>query len=155
MWQWARVFNAGVWTDGNFRRPFSLEVDVNNRVNVFYRNAVNNTLLSAYGAGGVPENETTVAYGGVLTWLHLGMTWSKSAGANGEVRHYVNGVQEGATDTALGVWAGVLANTRAVIGDSDTGSSRPWHGWLAHPAVFGRPLTPAEVALAYRARWTR
>lgn len=141
---WAKVANAGVWTDGADRFLLQLAVDANNRL-LCAKTITNNRLFLKYAAGGAFEDQ---AINGMTTieWMCLGMTWSKSAGANGEVKHFLNGVQQGATDTALGVWVGNLAAAATTIGASSTGPAEPWHGWLAHCAVWDTPLTPTQIA---------
>ncbi len=141
---WAKVFNVGVWTDAADRFLFRLEVDGNNYV-FCAKTITNNRLFFRYTAGGVVEAQ---AVGGLTTikWMCLGMTWSKLAGVNGEVKYFFDGVQQGATDTALGVWAGNLAAATTVIGTSDTAPLNLWHGWLAHAAVWDVALTPTEMA---------
>ncbi len=87
---WAKVFNVGVWTDGADRFLFRLEVDGNNYV-FCAKTITNNRLFFRYIAGGAVEDQ---AVDGLTTieWMCLGVTWSKSAGVNGEVKHFLNGV---------------------------------------------------------------
>ncbi len=142
---WAKVFNVGVWTDATFRRTVMLNVDNNNRVTLFHGRINDNSLQSVYGAGGTLETRDSAGHA-ETTWLHFAITWSKSTGVTGEVRHYINAVQEGATDTNLGVWVGNLVSTTTVIGANDTDPTFVWHGYLAHPAIWDTPLTPTQIA---------
>ena len=148
---WARVANIGVWSDGANRMVMQVRVDANNRFFLLRRGAVNNQIFYVYNAGGVSES---VALGGLTTldWMQWGLTWSASAGANGEVRAYYNGAQTGATQVALGAWAGAPIAADTNIGCSDnTVPADLWHGWLAHGALWDRPLSPAEIYALYRA----
>lgn len=149
---WARVFNAGVWTDGTPRYALQLRVNANNRI-IMQRSVVNNRLSWFYIAGGVVEQ---IDLNGLNTtgWFHIALTWSASTGT-GEARAYYNGVQTGLTQVALGAWAGNVANGRVNIGCDDTaGPTNAWHGYLAHAAVLDTPLTPDEIAwLASTSNW--
>lgn len=141
---WVKVFNVGVWTDGNPRYVLRLRADADNHTDV-QKAGANNRIRMEYEANTILESQNN---NGLVTvdWMQFLVTWSKSAGVDGEVKYYQDGVQSGATDTALGVWAGVLAIQTTVIGASTTAPVNPWHGWLAHCAIYGRALTPAEVA---------
>ena len=143
---WAKVSAAGVWADGLLRYNIRLTVDGNNFVNL-KKLAAANGIQYDYKAGGTLLSR---AVGSISTtgWYNIAMTWSKSAGGDGEVRGYYNGIQQGATLTALGVWAGALTSTACIIGADDTPSPGfVWDGLLAHVAVWNTPLTPAQIAL--------
>lgn len=136
---WARVANAGVWTDGTHDYVLQLYVDADNAV--FMRKTdVNNSLLWRYEAGAVVESRTTAGHSDT-DWIHMGITWSKT---NDEVRPYKNGVQEGATMDTLGNWAGALSAVNCYIGA--WAGLNQWHGWLAHCAVWNRALGAGEIA---------
>lgn len=139
---WARMANAGVWTDGTRRDFYELFVDGPNFV-IVRKSTVNGQIDWLYNAGGTLE---IVSLGGQTTidWFPLAITWSASAGVNGEMRAYINGTQTGATQINLGVWAGVPG--RVVIGASDLAPNNPWSGYLAHCAMWDRALTADEIA---------
>jgi hypothetical protein len=141
---WARVANAGVWTDGTQREIVRFAADGNNYLDL-YRAPPNNRITMLYNAGGTLEN---VAIDGLTTvdWMHWVVTWSASAGVNGEVKVYLNGAQTGATQTALGVWVGALAAASTCIGAFSTVPAAVWNGYLDHCAVWDRPLLSTEVA---------
>jgi hypothetical protein len=147
---WAKVVNAGVWTDGAARRSIQMRADISNRISI-EKAAANNEINFVYIAGGTSE---VVAIQPITDtdWMHLALTWSKSAGANGEMRAYYNGTQTGATQTALGVWAGALNATVTSLGAGGTGPWNVWNGWVAHGAVWDRPVSADEVQQLYRAR---
>jgi hypothetical protein len=136
---WARVANAGVWTDGASRTALTVFVDADNLL-LLQRNGVNNQLFWYYEANTVIDS---VVLGGLTTtdWMHLALTWSASAD---EVRAYYNGAQTGATQVGLGAWAGVPSRT--IAGASTVAPVAPWSGYLDHVALWDRPLTPAEIA---------
>jgi len=139
---WAKVSAVGVWSDGIVRRFITLQVDANNRAYI-EKVAGANTFGINYVAGGTAKNRnrvtTTVAY------FHVTMTWSKS---NDRAIMYFNGVQEGATLTALGTWVGTIVNTNTNVGANATTPTSVWSGSLAHAAVFARELTAAEALSA-------
>lgn len=141
---WCKVFNVGVWTDGSARYATEFRVDANNHLDM-QKAGANNRIRNEYEANNILESEN---FNGLATvdWIHLAITWSISAGVDGQVSYYLNGVPI-ATDTALGVWVGALDMNRTLIGATSQVPASPWHGWLAHCPVFDRPLTPAEVLL--------
>lgn len=142
---WMKVSGAGVWTDATLRRLMGLRVDANNQVNLS-RSATSNTLLCQYLAGATSK---TVSIGSQSStdWLHLAMTWSKSAD---QMKVYFQGVQTGATQTGLGTWAGTFNSTRANIGADSTVPATVWSGNLAHAAIWTRALSAGEIAELYR-----
>lgn len=138
---WERVANAGVWTDGLTHYAVHLYDDGNNLMRLTV-GAANNQIGYAYTAGGTSESQST---GGLSMtgWYQRVITWSLSAGANGEVHYYRDGAADGAADTALGAFVGPLV--LAVIGAFNVVPGNPWHGWLAHCAIWDRPLTASEI----------
>jgi hypothetical protein len=141
---WARVSGAGIWTDATQRKAAILLADANNFVRM-QRHTGNNLLEFSQVAGGTVKT-ASLSTGGSLGWMCLGLTWSLSTGATGEVRLYYNGVQSGATLTGLGTWAGNLSNTGTVIGALNLTPNEVWSGYLAHGAVWDRAISAAEVA---------
>ncbi len=145
---WAKAATT-VWTDSTTRRIFLLRADVNNRVIVDKNwgalDTPNDQLVCTYISGGAScQQKTGLQRSG---WFSIGITWSFSAG---QVRAYVDGVQQGATMTGLGVWVGALTATTCVIGAIDTTPTGPWHGWVAHGALWNAPLNPGEMAALAR-----
>lgn len=140
---WVRALNAAVWTDAAFRRIAILRADGNNRI-LLARTNVNNNITLYHIAGGVNSNVAFSVF--VTTFFHVAITWSDSAGANGEVKVYLNAVQQGLTQAGQGVWAGNLNALTCLIGADDQVPSIVWKGYLAHSAVWDRPLTQPEIA---------
>ena len=139
---WARVANAGVWTDGTSRYMARFFVDNDNVVRPFIRSSTNNQLSSRYCAGGVSKDQALLL-GPSTGWHCFVVTWSASLD---EVRHFADGGQIGATANGLGVWAGNLSPNGTLIGAGWITPTGPWHGYLAHGAMWGKALTPAQVA---------
>jgi hypothetical protein len=138
---WCRVSAAGVWTDATARRVFRLaSATVGNRLEV-YRTATNNQIEMDYVAGGTAKGATMTL--SPTTFFHVAITWSASGDA---VKLYLNGVQQGATLTGLGIWAGTFSTTGNVIGANITTPLSVWSGTIAHVAVWASVLTGAQVA---------
>ena len=138
---WEKMFNVGVWTDGNTRYAVRLAVDTNNQITI-NRTTTNNQNSCLYEANNTQEKRTKEGLSDT-GWVHYAITWSKTAE---EVRVYYGGVQEGVTMTTLGVWAGALHSLSVIIGDGTTTLDNHWYGWLAHCAVWDSVLTPAQIA---------
>jgi hypothetical protein len=138
---WVKVASVGVWTDGLFRRIVDLDADGNNYLRLM-RSSTNNALAINYRAGGISIAPGVNGLSG-LGWLHLAVTWSKSGDA---LKTHLNGVQQGATATGLGTWAGSLAATTTNIGAYQTTPTNVWSGGLAHVALWNAALAAADVA---------
>jgi len=136
----AKVANAGVWTDGAYRTLTMLQSDSNNKVQM-QKSSVNNRLDWFYTAAG-----TTRAFlnASVTTtdWFLVVVTWDTEAN---EIKAYLNGVQNGATQTSPGSWVGNLSSTLSVVGAKDVSPASVWNGLICHPVLFRRALTGAEI----------
>lgn len=141
---WFKASAAGVWSDGVNRRLCRFAVDANNQVYINKSSSVN-TLDIIYQAGGTAKGVSSSGLGASTAFNQIAITWSKSAD---QVKCYLNGVQIGSTTTGLGVWVGTLAATTTLIGAFVTTPSNVTNGFLAHAAVFNRPLSAAEVLSA-------
>ena len=142
---WLRVANAGVWTDAAARRACSIFVDANNFVNIS-KDSVANTLAMQYKAAGSLEPFTSNAYA-VTTWLHMAVTWSL---VGDYAKFYVNGVLI-STGGIIGNWTNALIATGCAVGSANTTPVLCWSGYLAHPAIWTRPLADNEIAALYNA----
>lgn len=138
---WFKVSAAGVWTDATTRRIMYFQADTNNRVR-FEKSTTNNQIAFVYTAGATAKS-VLWNNAGPLGWQQIAITWSKSAD---QMIAYQNGVQTGATQTGLGVFAGSLAAATTEVGASDTSGSNPWSGYAAHAAVWSSALSAAQVA---------
>ena len=148
---WSCVSAAGVWTDGAFHTSMHLYVDANNYI-ILRKSNVNNQYNLDRVGGGVTSPVANVA-ATTTDWFHVAITISESAGVNGEVKAYWNGAQIGATQVALGAWAGNLSNSRCVIGAHTTTPSFSWSGRLAHGRIFNYALSAVQIEALYRARF--
>lgn len=145
---WAKVYNAGVWTDGATRRILCLLADINNYV-ILDRTTTNNQLRFLYTAGGITETVTTTSIGGATGWFSIVITWDKAAGVDGEVLAYINGAQVGTTQTSLGIWAGSISSSFTLIGARTQTPTNPFHGYLGPCAIWTSALTSTQIADLY------
>lgn len=139
MMAWCRVANAGVWTDGAHRNNVTCLVNAANR-SLIKKNVANNEITGLYDAGGVGEFVVNSPFSST-NWYLLCTTWSASAD---NYEGYEGGISFAARNT-LGVWAGALG-TAALGAQSVIGPTNPWHGWLAHCAIWDTPLTAPQIA---------
>lgn len=139
---WFQVSGAGIWTDAASRRLMYFQVDSNNRV-YLERITTNNAIQVNYVAGATAKLVSVTSFS-PLTWFHFAITVSKAAD---QVKAYVNGVQSGATQTGLGVFAGALASTLANVGCTGANTA-VWSGNIAHAAIFNRALSATDVLSA-------
>lgn len=137
---WAKVSAAGVWTDATARDLTNLGVSGSN-VPRIQKPTTSNQMQCTYIAGGT--NKTVNIGTSTTAWVHFAMTWSKSAD---QMIAYINGVQSGATQTGLGVFAGSLSATLTTIGAASTVPAAVWSGLLAHVAVWATPLSAGQIA---------
>lgn len=137
---WARVFNVGVWTDGTIRRPFHIEIDASNTMQLF-RPANNGRFNWLYSGGGTADQVIRQPLS-ITDWFHLALTWDTGTD---EFISYFQGVQNGAIQSGIGTLVGNLSLTGTLIGALDTGPNNVWNGYLAHAAIWTIALTPAEV----------
>jgi hypothetical protein len=129
---WAKVADAGVWTDGTNRIAFRLDVDGANLI-YLRRETTNNVLEWRY------RGPTRIKAGVSTTdWMCLGLTWS-----GGSAQAYYNGAAEGAA-LAGGAWAGVPF--RATIGSASVPAAAVWRGSISHVALWDSAQTPATMA---------
>lgn len=135
---WFRVANAGVWTDGAWRRLLSLYVDANNVLEVYRRGTDGDVSVSHTGDG--TTRTVTHTFADFPTgWQCLAATWDTAAT---ELRLYVNGAASSAWTWTMGTWTGSL--NQAFLGAQTNGGFR-WFGSLAHVALWQRVLTAGEI----------
>lgn len=138
---WAKVRNIGVWTDGAYRTILNLKIDGNNQLEI-YKEIASARISYFMRAGGVTLTPFVTGMSSIA-FLHLALTWSKSAN---QVKAYLNGAQVDTTKTGLGTWAGALPPTGCYLGAETGGPATPWNGYLAHSAFWDTPLSAAQIA---------
>ena len=137
MMVWAKVANAGVWTDTVSRETLYLVTDGNNFIQS-RKDGGANLQRNRYRAGGIVSAANTACSN--TAWVQWVLTWSLSAD---EMKAFINGAQWGATQTGLGTWAGALG--AVYIGASSAAPGNVYHGWLAHAALWDRALPAAAI----------
>jgi len=131
---WVKV-PAAAWVDGISRRSINFEPDVNNYA--YSRKNFNANQLRHVYAGNAVGGGVNTAHAEIV-WMPLAMTWNGAA-----MQAYANGVADGAP-VAINAWAVPLA-VNAVIGARTTVPVEPWHGYLAHCALWNRVLSLPEI----------
>jgi len=139
---WAKVNAVDVWTNGAVKYIFQLNAAAAVEYARIYKSNTNNRMSYRYQAGGVTEggDENGLSE---TDWMHLALTWSKSAD---EVRYWRDGAEVATVDTSLGTWVGSIDSDYPIIGASSTIPGGPWHGWLSNSALWGRALAQPEIA---------
>lgn len=140
---WCKMENSGIWSDGTNRRVITVRIDSSNIFNIT-KSSTSNTILGQYIAGGATKTVTVSSYSNT-SWFHACITWSKSSGASGEFKFYLDGVQQGTTQTSLGTWAGSLSSSQTILGGASTSPANVHAGYLCHSVLFSRAITQAEV----------
>lgn len=126
------------WNDANIYSFASIDIDVNNHIRITKSAA--NTLKWEYLAAG---SSSAVTVGGIVgtTWQALVITWSHSLN---RARAYLKGVQQGADQTPVGLFAGNPVTCRAMAlngGNLAPDNAAMW-------AIWSKELTAAEVLQA-------
>lgn len=139
---WARVANAGVWSDATQRRILYFGFSVDEANNHFYLRK-NTTANQARGgrAGNAVHRAIDYTTSGPTGWFHLAMRSSMTEGA---VRLYYNGAEVGTPGTGIAAIQGSIAKAQFAMTDA----AYLWSGWLAHIALFNRALSPSEIQKA-------
>jgi len=138
---WAKVNAVEVWTDGANRMALHLGTNTSNNYLRMMKESANNRMQWLYYAGGTADSASKSALSDT-DWVMLAMTWSKSADL---LQYFYDGSRE-AIDTGLGTYVDALVETYTNVGSQTESGLLPWHGWLAHCAIWDRPLTQAEIA---------
>lgn len=135
---WAKMRNASVWSDGLVRYMCIFLADASNNIQA-RKNSGANSMQLVYTAGGT-ASAVVITFSGT-DWFHCALTWSKS---RDQVRGYLNGVQQGATQTGLGTFAGTLATS--VIGAQTLVPANVHDGQLAHLMLANQAYDAAQIA---------
>jgi len=137
-----RISDGDVWTDVQNRYALTLLADADNHV-LFRKDGANNTVSTSYKAGGVLETfvHTPIT---TTTLFSMSMTWNRSAGADGVVKHYINGALVN-TDTGLGDWLGDLLDTATVLGAYSTEPAHGWNGGIGLVGLYNEVKDDTEM----------
>ncbi|KKN20602.1 hypothetical protein LCGC14_0933860 [marine sediment metagenome] len=142
----ARVANAGVWTDGIFHFSVLIGDAALNNFITFSKTNINNELQWQYEAGGTNETirKSAISTTGIFM---MAITWEKP----GNMSAYYNGALEGIPQAIGGTWAANFDNTRCVIGALDTTPTNVWDGNIAYLTLYSRALSVSEILRIARA----
>lgn len=145
---WVKVNSSGVWTDGTLRSFFHMQwLDANNQI-LFRKQTTNNSLNFQIISGGVTK-DVTVSTSDTDFFM---VTCTNSLSANA-FKCFVNGVQQGSTQTGLSAMQGNLSSTNSVIGAATTTptSNNAWSGLINDVRIYNRALTETEITHMYSA----
>lgn len=137
---WARVANAGAWTDGITRALLSLGNSAH--YCTLRKNTNANQVMWLVSLN--VAIKTLTANISTLDWFHMGVTWDAVAN---EYKCYLNGAQSGATLTGAGALTG-LVDGRCYVGMRLSGGE-PYHRWLCHETTLNRVATAGEMLQQY------
>jgi hypothetical protein len=137
---WARVANAGVWTDAATRWIINFAVNSSNLVRIG-RDGTNNLISFRYRANGTTQLINNIAIN-TTDWFHVALTWSRTANL---VTAYTNGSLTGTVSGTMQNWVGLLAADQTCMGAQNTTPAFVWSGYIAHAAHWNRPLQAKEI----------
>lgn len=138
---WAKVANAGVWSDATQRRILYFGFSTDEANNHFYLRKNTTTNQARGGRAGTTHRAIDYTTSGPTGWFHIAL---RSSMAETTVRLYYNGAEVGTPGTGISAIAGSIAKAHFAMTDA----VYLWSGWLAHIAIFDRALTPAEIQKA-------
>lgn len=140
---WIKVYDSTVWTDGQDRYVFRIRGNGAGPNMVMLNKSASGNMIAYLRAGGVNKNKAIVTT--TTAFVPIVMAWNE---ADDVYRVYLDGAQVGGDITGLGTWGGTaLVSTETAISTSYIVDGRsPWHGWIAHLAVWDFALTPVQVA---------
>jgi hypothetical protein len=137
MW---RVDDANEWTDGSDNKPYTFRNGSNN-YSIFETGT--SELHWYHRANGTLSQVAKLAYSPTNTWVTQGMYVSQG---NDQMKAYLNGTQEGGTQTGLGTWSLSLAG--AAIGTNIDTSGPYYTGqmWNGRVKELIMTLTGADTS---------
>jgi len=138
----ARMLNAGVWTDGASRRLVTLADATQSNKFALLKHTVNNQLRVFFTRGGASV-VVTATITAATDWFALALSFSA---INNRLRGWYSTVgvspsQLGTTQTGVVAWSGVtLSNIRTVIGADDTTPLLMTNGYISDVIVWNTEL---------------
>lgn len=139
---WVKFDN---WTQAS-TTVLKFQKDASNSVDIT-SNMTNDRIQNAYLAGGTTKATSEASGQTTTAFRHVAMTWDITAGADGEMKLYINGSQVGTTQTALGTWGVTDLNAvTCVLGNGALAAGVSIVGSVARLAGFPVALTQAQLA---------
>ncbi len=125
-----------------------LGVDGDNNLEIVFDTTAYRFAGSYEGGGTTDSVNSSLVYnvdGGPQfpEWHHFGLTWTKAGDA---MKFYINGLQQGTTQTGLDTWTGNMASTLMVLGSSSTTAADVLTGYIARLGIWNVVLTADEMA---------
>lgn len=142
---WAKVANAGVWTDATYRRFVRISGANLRDVLIAKLSAANNIIEFRHKTDTDIWTQVTTSS---TDWMCLAFSWSV---AGGFANAYYNGALQASSGGAIGTWgANALDTTGCCVGAANTGGAQGFSGLEAHAVLCNRALTTAEIATLSR-----
>ena len=135
---WFKVAAIGDWTDGTFKKVWELVSSSGEEMSFDFSNA-NNTIRQRNLIGGSSFAVTYLVPSPTTNWYFAAVRHSLSQSFRDA---WLNNVRIGTTATVVAATGTSIGTWR--FGDYRTGGN-PWHGYLAHCAVWRGALTTAEL----------
>lgn len=138
MMAWAKM--DFLWSEAIYREVMAARVNNTNRAYFIKLNA-NGQFAFLYNGNSATTKQQTWTGQTSTGWMHFAMTVSV---ANNRVYTYINGVQFDSPNSGITAFVGNPTTTLGVDGVSSR-----WKGWIAHSAIWNRPLTTTEITNLY------
>lgn len=138
---WAKVDGAARWTDSSQDDMFFLCGDNASTCYLSIAKATTNSTIAFKRWVDVGYFKTINKSTSSTSWMHLAITWSVAADY---FKAWYNGEL---VDTALGLgtWNAPMLATFNVVGAGSTGPTNGFDGWLAHFAIWTKPLGASDI----------
>ncbi len=136
---WAKMLNAGVWTDSAKRNLWKMLVDASNSQDVHSPTSNNQVLARVEGNG---ETDWLTASLSPTAWFNVILQIQEGGAGGAEL--FIDGTSV-EVDVHTGPWAGNLDSAQTVIGAANNTHANPFSGWLAHMWIWGAILSQGEI----------
>jgi len=128
---------AALANQANYRYIALTDGTTNNRVDILYRNDVANTITSRLIVGGAEAARFDIAIDNELNYNKFALSWKQN-----EVKFFINGTQQGSTDTNANV---PPANTLNELMFNRGDGNEQFFGKTKGVYVFNKALTDDEL----------
>jgi len=142
---WAKVFNAGVWTNGVINRIVTIEVGITNDYIYIWKNSSSNNLQIQFRVASTSIHSVSHTMS-TTEWFHVAIAWTDNGNYS---RMFINGSQVGSDLDNAAAWAAPPSGVRNTIGAFSTAAVQPWHGYERNVACCKVALTDAQILAQY------
>lgn len=137
---WVKVLDPDYWI--NSSAEWAWRIATSNATYIAVSNPINNQLAIHYLHAGSQSANYSPMYPST-DWNFMGATWSYAAN---EIKYYYQGVQLSTTKECPGEWTYDIIASKTLIGGAVYAPvTSPWHGCVAHLAIWNRRLSEAEI----------